>query len=393
MNNFKYYAPTEVIFGRDVENEVGSELIKSEATKVLVHYGGQSAIKSGLLERVKKSIEETDIEYVMLGGVVPNPRLSKVREGIEICKEEEVDFVLAVGGGSVLDSAKAIAYGAVYSGDIWDFYDGKEQITSALPHGNIITLAATGSETSSSSVITNEETGDKVGVNTEYGRPEFTLMNPELTYTLPPYQTACGIVDIIMHTFERYFSPGGVNDMTDEIAEAVIRNTKKYGTIAMENPDDYDARSELLWSGSLSHINLTGLGRVGDWASHRLEHELSGMFDVAHGAGLSAIWGAWARYTYKAAPERFIRMGENAWGLDLKELDKKEAVETMINTVVEYFKTLGMPESTTELLGRSLTEEEILKLADNASKTGNKTLGSFKVINREDMINIFRMSV
>jgi alcohol dehydrogenase YqhD (iron-dependent ADH family) len=240
---------------------------------------------------------------------------------------------------------------------------------------------------------TNEETGDKVGVNTDYGRPEFTLMNPELTYTLPPYQTACGIVDIMMHTFERYFSPGGLNDMTDEIAEAVIRNTKKYGSIAMENPEDYDARSELFWSGSISHIDLTGLGRTGDWASHRLEHELSGMFDVAHGAGLSAIWGAWARYTYKEAPERFIRMGEEAWELDLVNLEEKEAVEIMIDTVLKYFKELGMPINTTELLGRQLSEEEILKLADNSSKKNSRTLGNFKVLNREDMIDIFRMSV
>ncbi|MBK5254108.1 MAG: iron-containing alcohol dehydrogenase [Peptostreptococcaceae bacterium] len=393
MNKFKYYAPTEVIFGKDVENEVGKELLKSEATKVLIHYGSERAVKSGLLDRVLDSMEENEIEYVMLGGVVPNPRLAKVREGIKICKDENVDFVLAVGGGSVLDSAKAIAYGAVYNGDVWDFYEGKEIIKGALPHGNIITLAATGSETSSSSVITNEETGDKVGVNTDYGRPEFTLMNPELTYTLPPYQTACGIVDIMMHTFERYFSPGGLNDMTDEIAEAVIRNTKKYGSIAMETPEDYDARSELFWSGSISHVNLTGLGRTGDWASHRLEHELSGMFDVAHGAGLSAIWGAWARYTYKEAPERFIRMGEKAWELDLVNLQEKEAVEIMIDTVLKYFKGLGMPINTTELLGRQLSEEEILKLADNASKAGSRTLGNFKVLNREDMINIFRMSV
>ncbi|HKK95229.1 MAG TPA: iron-containing alcohol dehydrogenase [Anaerovoracaceae bacterium] len=393
MNKFKYYAPTEIIFGKNVEEKVGKELIKSDATKVLIHYGSGSVIESGLMDKVIASIEEAKIEYIMLGGVVPNPRLSKVYEGIDICKEKNVDFILAVGGGSVLDSAKAIAYGAVYEGDVWDFYIGKARVNGALAHGNIITLAATGSETSASSVITNEDTGEKIGVGTDFGRPEFTLMNPELTYTLPKYQTACGIVDIMMHTFERYFSPGGLNEMTDEIAEAVLRNTIKYGKIAMEDPCNYDARSEVFWAGSLSHINLTGLGRMGDWACHRLEHELSGMFDVAHGAGLAAIWGAWARYVYKEDSKRFVRMGEKVFNLKLDQMDDEKAVEIVINTVLDYFKSIEMPTSTTELLNRSLTEEEINTMADMASKNGSKNLGGFKVLEREDMINIFKMSI
>ena len=393
MNKFKYYAPTEIIFGKNAEDKIGEELIKSEATKVLIHYGSGSVIKSGLLDKVEKHIQKENIEYVKLGGVVPNPRLSKVYEGIKLCKEENIDFILAVGGGSVLDSAKAIAYGAVYDGDVWDFYSGKEKIKGALPHGNIITLAATGSETSSSSVITNEMTGEKVGVGTDYGRPEFTLMNPELTYTLPKYQTACGIVDIMMHTFERYFSPGGVNEMTDEIAEAVLRTTIKYGKIAMDEPFNYDARSEVFWAGSLSHINLTGLGRVGDWACHRLEHELSGMFDVAHGAGLASIWGAWARYVYREDPNRFIRMGENVFGLKLRSQNESISVDMVINAVLDYFKSIGMPINTTELLGRALTNEEIDIMADIASKNSTKTLGGFKVLDREDMVNIFKMSI
>lgn len=389
MNSFEFYSPTKVIFGKDVENLVGSEIRKWGGKKVLVHFGGKSAKKSGLLDRVEASLKKEGLDYVMLGGVKPNPRLSLVREGIELCRKEGVDFILGVGGGSAIDSAKAIALGVPYEGDVWDIFDRKAEPTAALSHANILTLAATGTETSSSAVITNEDGWLKRGYNTELNRPRFTLLNPELLYTVPPYQTACGIVDIMMHTFERYFSPGGVNEMTDGIAETLLRNVIRYGKICMKNPRDYEARSEILWAGSLSHNHLTGLGRAGDWAVHQLEHELSGKFDVAHGAGLAAVWGAWARYVYKEDIMRFARFGVNVWGLDFNyENPEKTALEA-IETTEEYFRSIGMPTNTTELLGRETTEEEMRDMAVKCTFFGRRTIGSFKVLGEQEIYEIY----
>lgn len=297
MYHFKFYAPTKVVFGRNTEEQLTDLVREFGGKKLLIHYGGGSVIRSGLLQKVKDQLDSSGISYVSLGGAVPNPRLGLVYQGIELCRREGVDFILAVGGGSAIDSAKAIGYGAANEGDVWDFYDHKRQASACLPVGVILTLAATGSEMSDSSVITREEGLVKRGYNSDLCRPRFAIMDPELTMTLPDYQTACGCTDIMMHTMERYFTNGGNMEITDALAEGLLRTVKENALILRRDPGNYDARAEVMWAGSLSHNGLTGCGSDGgDWASHKLEHEIGGLFDVAHGAGLAAIWGSWARY-------------------------------------------------------------------------------------------------
>jgi alcohol dehydrogenase YqhD (iron-dependent ADH family) len=389
MNKFEFYSPTKVIFGQGVENRIGSEIKKWGGSKVLVHFGGGSVKKSGLLDRVEASLQAENIEYVLLGGAQPNPRVSLVREGVELCRKANVDFILGLGGGSAIDSAKAIALGVPYEGDVWDLFDGKAVPESALLHCNILTLAATGSETSSSSVITNEDGWHKKGVNTEFNRPCFTLLNPELLYSLPPYQTACGIVDIMMHTMDRYFSSGGINEITDRIAEALLRTVIQYGTVCMKEPNNYEARSELMWAGSLSHNHLTGLGRVGDWAPHQIEHELSGKYDVAHGAGLAAIWSSWATYVYKENVMRFARFGANVWGLNLNYENPEETALQAIESTKDYFQSIGMPVTVTELLGREATDDEMKDMAVKCTFYGKRTVGNFKVLGEKEIYEIY----
>ena len=393
MNQFVFYSPTKVIFGKGVENQVGQEIKAWGGTKVLVHFGGGSVKRSGLLDRVETSLKEAGLDYVMLGGAVPNPRLGLVYEGIDLCRREKVDFVLPVGGGSVIDSAKAIAIGAVYDGDVWDFYDDKAVPTKSLPTANILTLAATGSETSEHSVITKEEGGIKRGIGFPVLRPKFTLLNPELLYTLPPYQTACGVTDIMMHTLDRYFSKGGCNEMTDRIAEAVLKTVIQYGTVAMENPTDYTARSEILWAGSISHNDMTGLGLPGDWSPHQLEHELGGMFDVAHGAGLAAVWGAWARYVCDADIMRFARYGVNVWGLAMNWEDPAATAQEAIRATEKYFASIGMPTTITQLLGRPLTDQEMDELAVKCTFFGRRTIGSLKVLGKDQIREIYQAAL
>ena len=390
MNKFEFYSPTKVIFGKGVENQVGKEIKAHGGTKVLVHFGGGSVKKSGLLDRVEAALKAEEISYVMLGGAQPNPRLALVHEGVALCKKENVDFVLAVGGGSAIDSAKGIAVGALYDGDVWDFYEGIYKPTKALPHANILTLAATGSETSQSSVITNENGWLKKGSDSPVNRPVFTLLNPELLYTLPPFQTASGVVDIMMHTLDRYFSKGGINEVTDRIAEAILRTTIQYGKVCMEDPTNYDARSEILWAGSISHNGMTGLGRAGDWACHQIEHELSGMFDITHGAGLAAVWGSWAYYVYKEDIMRFARYGANVWGLNLNYENPEETAIAAIEATKDYFKSISIPTTTTELLGRATTEEEMREMAVKCTFFGRRTVGSTKVLGEQDIYEIYK---
>ena len=300
MNNFEYYTPTKVVFGKNTEEEVGRLVREQGCKKVLVHYGSGSAKRSGLLERIAASLEREGISYITLGGVVPNPRLSKVREGIALCREEQVDFILAVGGGSVIDSAKAIGYGVANEGDVWDFYAKIRMPEKCLPVGAVLTIAAAGSEMSNSSVITNEEGWLKRGCNCDVCRCKFAVMNPELTMTLPEYQTESGCVDIMMHTMERYFNQVENMELTDGISEALMRTVMKNARILLDEPENYEARAEVMWAGSLSHNGLTGCGTDGgDWASHQLEHELGGMFDVAHGAGQSVVGRSWDKRTWK----------------------------------------------------------------------------------------------
>ena len=391
MINFEYYTPTKVIFGKNAEEKTG-ELVKAQGCKkVLVHYGGNSAKKSGLLDRICKSLEKEEIAYVTLGGVVPNPHLGKVHEGIELCKKEGVDFILAVGGGSVIDSGKAIGYGVANEGEVWDFYEKTRVPKACLPIGAVLTIAAAGSEMSNSSVITNENGWLKRGYNDDICRCKFAIMNPELTYTLPSYQTASGCVDIMMHTMERYFTKEENTTLTDGIGEALIRTVMQSARVLKEDPENYDARAQVMWAGSLSHNGLTGCGTVGDWASHQLEHELGGMFDVAHGAGLAAVWGSWARYVYKEKPERFAQFAVNVMGVTNDFSNPEKTALEGIRRMEEFYHAIGMPTSIHEL-GVDLTEKQIQELAYKCSFMEKRTIGQFKVLDRQDMENIYRMA-
>ena len=392
MFDFTYYTPTKVIFGKGGENKAGELLRSYGAKKVLIHYGGNSAVRSGLLERVKKSLEEAGISYVLLGGVVPNPHLSKVREGIALGKEEKIDFILAVGGGSVIDSSKAIAYGlAEPDKDIWELFEKKRKAEKIMPLGSILTIAASGSETSNSCVITNEETGEKRSYNDDISRPKFAVMNPELTMSLPDYQTASGCTDIMMHTMERYFTQGGNMELTDEIAEGLLRTVMKYAEILHREPQNYEARAEIMWAGSLAHNGLTGCGNDGgDFSSHVLEHELGGMFDVTHGAGLAAIWPSWARYVYKDCLPRFVRYAIRVMGVE-PGADEEETARKGIEAMEAFYHRIGMPVNMKEL-GIAPTEEQILQMAESCARAAGGKKGSAKVLYQEDMAEIYRMA-
>ena len=391
MLNFEYYAPTKIVFGKHTEDKVGELIKEQNCKKVLVHYGSGSVIRTGLLNRIYAALAESGIDYVSLGGVVPNPRLSKVNEGIAFAREENVDFILAVGGGSVIDSAKAIGYGMYNGGDVWDFHIKKRKAAGCLPIGAILTIAAAGSEMSNSCVITNEEQGIKCGHSSNYGRLKFAIMNPELTYTLPDYQTQSGCVDILMHTMDRYFTASSTMELTDSISEALMRTVIKNSKILKNDPTNYEARAEVMWAGSLSHNGLTGCGNDGgDWACHQLEHELGAMYDVAHGAGLSAVWGTWARYVYQNRPERFSRFAEYVLGLPHDDTDKLALAG--IEAMEDYYRSVDMPVNLKEL-GISPTEDEILKLAHGCSRQNTRTIGIIKKLNREDMAEIYRRAL
>lgn len=393
MFDFEYYTPTKVLFGKGVENRVG-ELVKAcGSRKTLIHYGGHSAVRSGLIERVELSLKEAGVPFVTLGGVVPNPHLSKVREGIELGKNEGVDFILAVGGGSVIDSSKAIAYGiAEPDKDIWELFSHKRKAKKCLPLGAVLTIAAAGSEMSDSCVITNTETGEKRGCNSNLVRPEFALMNPELTMTLPDYQTESGCVDIMMHTMERYFTQGGNMELTDEIAEGLIRTVMKNAVILHNDPGNYDARAEVMWASSLSHNGLTGCGNGGnDFASHALEHELGGMFDVTHGAGLAAIWSSWARYVYRDCLPRFVKFAVNVMKVAPCGDDESTALAG-IAAMEEFYRSVNMPTNLHEL-GINPTDEQIKAMSKSLIAGKGGVYGAAKPLNEEDTIAIYRMAL
>ena len=391
MNNFTYYAPTKVVFGKDTDKQVGQLVREQNCKKVLIHYGGQSAKRSGLLNRIKASLEAENIDYIELGGVVPNPHLSLVYEGIALCKKESVDFILAVGGGSVIDSSKAIGYGVTNEGDVWDFYEKKRQATACLPIGTVLTIAAAGSEMSDSSVITKEEGWIKRGYSSNYCRCKFAVMNPELTMTLPDYQTASGCTDIMMHTMERYFDQSKTMELTDGIAEALMKTVMKNAVILRDDPKNYGARAEVMWAGSLSHNGLTGCGSEGgDWSTHRLEHELGGLFDVAHGAGLAAVWGSWARYVWTDRPDRFVKFAVNVMGVERTGTDA-EIVEKGIRAVEEFYRSINMPTSIREL-GIDVTDEQIAELARKCSIAAKDNLGKVRVLHEADMAAIYTMA-
>lgn len=390
-NNFEYYAPTKVVFGKGAEQQIGRLVKEAGGTKVLIHYGGKSAVRSGLIDRMKTELDKAEIPYVELGGVVPNPLLSRVYEGIDLCRAEGVDFILAVGGGSVIDSSKAIAYGLANEGDVWDLYEHTKTAAACKPVGVVLTIAAAGSETSNSSVITNEENGKKRSYNNDIARPKFAIMNPEFTMTLPDYQTQSGCTDMMMHTMERYFTNGGNMEITDSIAEGLLRTVKKNAVILHQDPANYEARAEVMWAGSLAHNGLTGCGNDGgDFSSHMLEHEMGGMFNVTHGAGLAAIWGSWARYVYKDCLHRFVRYAVNVMGIEHTGDDEETALKG-IEAMEEFYRSIGMPVNMREL-GIEPTDEQIHEMAVRCAAACGGKKGSAKVLYEEDMEKIYHMA-
>ena len=392
MKDFNFYAPTRVVFGREAEEKLPQLIQQYGGGKVLVHFGGGSARKSGLLDKVEKMLTEAGISFVELGGVVPNPLLSKVKEGIALCQKEQVDFILAVGGGSVIDSAKAIGYGVGYSGDVWDFWDGKAVPQSCLPIGVMLTIPAAGSEMSSSCVITNDEGMLKRGVNSDLCRCKFAIMNPERTYTLPPYQTAAGATDIMMHTMERYFSKYEDALLTDAIAEALLRTVMEATPEVLKNPEDYRHRAAIMWASSLSHNDLTECGTEKDFACHKLEHELSGLFGVTHGAGLAAIWGSWARYVMDKHLNRFAKFAVNVMGVTNDFTDAKATALKGVEAIERFFHAIGMPISIPELIDRQATDEEIETLVEKCSRGGKMNIGAMEVLTPKDMTAVYRLA-
>lgn len=392
MFDFEYYTPTKVLFGKDAELRTGELVKEFGGTRVLIHYGGNSAMRSGLLDRIKASLDASSIFHVELGGVVPNPHLSKVREGIAVAKENDVDFFLAVGGGSVIDSTKAIAYAmAEPDHDVWELFQQTREAKACMPVASVLTIAAAGSEMSPSCVITNEQTGEKRSYNDDLSRPKFAIMNPVLTETLPDYQTQSGCVDIMMHTMERYFTQGGNMELTDQIAEGLLRTVIKYAKILHKEPQNYQARAEIMWASSLTHNGLTGCGNDGgDFASHMLEHELGGMFDVTHGAGLAAIWPSWARYVYKNCLPRFCRFAVNVMNVEKCNSDEQTALKG-IQAMEDFYHQIGMPINMREL-GIAPTDEQILEMAESCSAATGGHKGSAKVLYQRDFAAIYRMA-
>ena len=387
MENFTFYSPTYFAFGKGTENEAGKYVKKFGGTKVLIHYGGGSAVRSGLIDRVKTSLEQEGLPYVELGGVMPNPRSGLVYKGIELCKAEGVDFLLAVGGGSVIDSAKAIAAGSLYDGDFWDFYSGKH-IEKALPIGVVLTIAAAGSEGSGDSVITKEEGMLKRGTGSEALRAKFSIMNPELTESLPAYQTACGATDIMAHVFERYFTNTTEVEITDRLCEAVLMTMVKETPRVIADPHNYEARANIMWAGMVAHNGIVGVGRSQDWNSHAIEHELSALYDCAHGAGLAVIMPSWMEFVYKHNVMRFCQMATRVFGCKMNFEDPEVTAKEGIRCFRRFLHDIGMPINFEELGAK---EEDIPVLVDKLGLGDGKT-GGFVELTSEDVDSIYRIA-
>ena len=389
MNNFTFYAPTYFSFGKDTENEAGKYVKRFGGSKVLVHFGGGSVVRSGLLDRVKKSLEAEGIAYVELGGVKPNPRSGLVYEGIELCRKEGVDFVLAVGGGSTIDSAKAIAAGVPYDGDFWDFYQGK-LVDHALPLGTVLTIAAAGSEGSPDSVITHENGMFKRGATGEGLRPKFTILNPALTQTLPPYQTACGVTDIMAHLYERYLTNTTDVECTDRVIEALMLTMIHEAPRVMADPNDYQARANIMWAGMMAHNNCCGVGRTQDWASHDIEHELSAIYDCAHGAGLAVVMPAVFTYNMNHNVMRFAQVATRVWGCQMDFEHPERTAKAGIEALRSFLISIGMPENFAQLGAKA---EDIEKMAHTACHGDARqgSIGGFVSLNQQDVENIYRL--
>lgn len=388
MNNFQFYSPTEFVFGKGTENEAGTYVKKHGGTKVLLHYGGGSAVRSGVLDRVKRSLEAAGIQYVELGGVKPNPRDTLVYEGISICRAEGVDFILAIGGGSSIDSSKAIAMGVPYEGDFWDFYAGKAILHAALPVGTVLTIAAAGSEGSGDSVVTKEADGLKRGTGSDLIRPRFSILNPELTCTLPAYQTACGATDIMAHVFERYFTNTQEVEITDRLCEAVLLTMVKETPRVIAQPDLYEARANIMWAGTVAHTNIVGVGREQDWNSHGIEHELSALYDCAHGAGLAVIMPAWMEYVCQHDVMRFAQIAVRLWGCQMNFANPEETAREGIRRFRRFLHSIGMPINFAELGAK---EEDIPKLVEKFGIGDGKT-GGFVSLMAADITEIYRIA-
>ena len=388
MENFDFYSPTEFVFGKDSEARVAELIKKFGGTRVLVHFGGNSARKSGLLESVCDSLRKADLFFVLLGGVQPNPRDTLIYEGIEICRKENIDFILSVGGGSCIDSSKGIAAGYYYEGDFWDMYLRKAPVTKALPIGTILTIAAAGSEGSGASVVTKTDGMLKRDIGSDLVRPRFSILNPELMFTLPAYQTACGATDIMAHIFERYFTTSKNVEVTDRLCEALLLTMIKETPKVIANPMDYDARANIMWAGTVAHNDIVGVGRKQDWNSHALEHELSGLYDVAHGAGLAVIMPAWMEYVYKKDVMRFCQVATRVWGIEMNFENPEETALEGIYAFKAFLRMIGMPTNFEELGAK---EEDIPILVDKLG-IGDSVRGGFMELKREDVTNIYKLA-
>ncbi|MCQ2464602.1 MAG: iron-containing alcohol dehydrogenase [Oscillospiraceae bacterium] len=388
MDNFNFYSPTEFVFGKNRENECGKYVKKYGGTKVLVHYGSGSAVRSGLLDRVTASLTAEGVEFITLGGVQPNPRDTKVYEGIELCRRENADFILCVGGGSVIDSAKAIAMGVKYDGDFWDFYAEGRKLEAALPIGVVLTIAAAGSEGSGDTVITKEDGMLKRGYGSDLLRSKFSILNPELTETLPAYQTACGATDIMAHVFERYFTNTEEVEITDRMCESVLMTMVKETPRVIADPHNYQARANIMWAGTVAHNGLVGVGRSQDWNSHGIEHELSGLYDCAHGAGLAVIMPSWMEFVYKHNVMRFAQVATRVWGCPMNFENPEETALNGIRCFRRFLHEIGMPINFEELGAR---EEDIPVLVEKFGLGDGKT-GGFQELSSADIAEIYRIA-
>ena len=390
MNSFTYWTPTKVVFGADTANLAGSEVKSFGGTNALVIYGGGRAVKSGLLETVTQSLSAQGISYHCVGGVQPNPLIELVQQIVDEHKDNGIDFVLGVGGGSVLDTAKATAHGlASPENPVWDFFCGKA-VEKSLPVGVVLTIAAAGSEMSNSSVLTNQALGTKRGLKTQFNRPAFAIMDPVLTYSLPARETACGITDILMHTIERYFGAGSDNAITDELAAALMRVVIRYGIEVLENPSDYKARSEIMWAGSLSHNGLTGLGQTEDFATHQLGHALSAKYDTPHGESLSAVWPSWANHVLPENVSRFAQYARSVWGI--ADNDNEKAAEAGIEATKDFFHSLGMPTTLTQAVGAGV-KNDLEELTRLCTYDFSRTIGFLKVLDDDDIRAIYNAAL
>ena len=381
MNDFTFYCPTKFVFGKQAEQKTGQLCKESGASHVLLVTGGSSAQKSGLLQRIQDSLTESGLQVSSLSGVKPNPRVSLVREGIQMVRQKGIDFILAVGGGSVIDTAKGIGIGALYDGDVWDYFLRTKNPDRMMPAGVVLTIAAAGSEGSPNCVLTNEELGIKSGCISDCMRPRFAVMNPELTYTLPPYQTACGITDIIMHTQERYFTPVPDSDLTDELCEGVLRTLIRFGPIALREPTNYNARAQIMWAGTVAHNNTVGVGRIQDSSCHRIQGKIGGKYDSAHGAGLSVVCPAWMQYVYKTNLPRFIRYATKVWDVAYDPYHPENTALEGILRLKAFFRSIGMPTTLKEL---GVPEEDIPELS-------NMETGNMQHLGPEDIRKIYEL--